>query len=165
MKTYNESVKIEKDFWFQNRLHNLYRFIWDGDIEIEIVQDKERQIRGIDKIIHFVTGQVLHIDEKIRSKEYPDILLERWSNQEKRIPGWLFREESDTDYYVYCFKSVGICFLIPAHEVKVWANANEEVLKTFQVVQAPNHDYTTISYAIPISKFKELFPAIKKYKI
>jgi hypothetical protein len=42
---------------------------------------------GIDRVITLACGRVYTVDEKVRMNDWPDILLEQWSDEERRKPG------------------------------------------------------------------------------
>jgi len=129
---------------------NFYRRVFPSLVEIENVTDLDLQMKGIDKIIHFKENKKLYIDEKKRRKDYGDIILEIWSNTEKRKAGWIFK--SHTDYIVYAIIPSRKCYLLPALLLKIWVKNNWLNLKNFPKILAKNKYYTTTSYAIPTDK-------------
>jgi hypothetical protein len=40
---------------------------------------------GIDRILTLECGRTYTVDEKVRMEDWPDILLERWSDEARRI--------------------------------------------------------------------------------
>lgn len=52
--------------------------------KIEVVTDKKRQKEGIDKVISLSNWDIYYVDDKIREKDYEDILIEEWFNYEMR---------------------------------------------------------------------------------
>lgn len=70
-----------------------------GAVRVEKVTDLVMQRKGVDKIVHLRDGRQIKIEEKIRRKEWPDILLEIKSRGDK--PGWLFNCQADYLAYVY----------------------------------------------------------------
>src|SRR3990167_11227785 len=90
------SLESGEDILFDN----FYKRIFGNSLErIELVTDLKLQYKGIDKILHFTSGKTITIDEKKRLKDYGDILIEIWSNTEKRTLGWVFKPY--TDYIIY----------------------------------------------------------------
>ena len=58
---------------------------------ISVRDDGWAQRAGIDRYVVLESGRIIPIDEKVREKDYGDILLERWSNEERKIPGWVHK--------------------------------------------------------------------------
>ena len=88
------------------------------------------------------------IDEKKRRKDWNDIAIEIYSNMEKKTLGWSFKPFPD--YFLYVFMKSGRCYLLPALLLKLWVKKNLNAMDIFQRVEAKNHNYTTLSYAVPI---------------
>ena len=74
---------------------------------IELVEDLHLQKRGVDKILHLKNTKQILIDEKKRRKDYGDILLEEYSNWERKVVGWL-GQDKHTDYIVYALSLIHI---------------------------------------------------------
>lgn len=81
------------------------------------VPDKDRQKIGVDKILRFRLRSSIAIDEKLREKAYPDILLEEYSNWELKRPGWLMAG-SAADYISYVVRPTKRIYLIPYYKLK-----------------------------------------------
>src|SRR5208283_547587 len=56
-----------------------------------IRDDGWAQRAGIDRVLTLACGRTIWIDEKVREKDYGDILLERWSNYERLVDGWIVK--------------------------------------------------------------------------
>ena len=54
----------------------------------------------------------LYRDEKVRAEDWPDILLEQWSDEDRRAPGWV-QKPLACDYIAYSFAPSGVCYLLP----------------------------------------------------
>jgi hypothetical protein len=118
--------------------------------KIEVVDDLERQLQGIDKVLHFRNGKAVLIDEKKRRTDYGDIIIEIWSNTEKKKAGWVFKPM--TDYVVYAVMPSKKCYLLPSLLLKIWVKRNWNNLSDYKKVVAKNTGYTTTSYAVPTQK-------------
>ena len=128
-------------------------------VNIELVEDLVLQKKGIDKILHFDNGKQLLIDEKKRRKDYGDILLEEFSNYEKRKPGWLHRSKH-TDYIVYAIMPSKKVFLLPFQLLWLAFSKNYiEWLNKYGRKFAVNNGYTTSNIPVPV---EVLLSAIKK---
>ena len=53
---------------------------------VSVRQDGWAQRGGIDRVVTLKSGRVVTIDEKVRSESYADILLERWSDNDRKTP-------------------------------------------------------------------------------
>ena len=97
---------------YSGYLDNFYRTVWDIDY-IEIVSDRDRQIRGVDKILHLKDGNKLHIDEKIESiKQTDNIVFEDKTDIDADKDGWL-TEGQLTDYVVFYQVNMNKIYVIP----------------------------------------------------
>jgi len=95
-----------------DELNAFYRKNWDID-GIELVYDKARQTKGIDKILHLTDGTQLNIDEKIESiKETNNIVFEDKTNIATDTSGWL-KEGQLTDYEVFYQVNMKKVYVIP----------------------------------------------------
>jgi hypothetical protein len=56
---------------------------------VSVRDDGWAQRGGIDRVLTLACGRTVTVDEKVRDSDYGDILLEFWSNKERKIPGWV----------------------------------------------------------------------------
>ena len=66
-----------------------YRRVFGGAITITPVHDLRLQRRGVDKVLSLPDGREVRIDEKLRRKDYGDLLIEEFSDFDRQKPGWL----------------------------------------------------------------------------
>ena len=119
--------------------------------------DGEHQRAGIDRSVILANSKQLLIDEKVRNKDYGDILLEYVSNDRFNSPGWVCKP-SRADYIAYAIVPAGRCYLLPVIQLQIaWARHGELWKREFRRVPAHNDGYTTHSVAVPPER---LFPAI-----
>ena len=128
-------------------------------IRIEKVIDKERQMQGIDKILIFENGHRINVDEKKRRKDYGDILLEEYSDYDKKKIGWLGREKH-TDYITYIVEPSKKIYFLPFILLqKVWRENYMDWVTTYGRKFAQNEFYRTSNIAVPtivlLEKIKE----------
>lgn len=115
-------------------------------------EDGWAQRGGIDRLVHLTDGTAIKIDEKVREKDWPDILLEVWSDKARRHPGWI-KKSLTCDYIAYAFVPSATCYLLPflplqrAYEQNKHRWANDPGCRT---VSAQNQGYVTVSVAVPI---------------
>jgi hypothetical protein len=67
---------------------------------------------GIDRVLTLTCGRVYTVDEKVRANEWPDILLEQWSDEDGRKPGWVPKPLA-CDFIAYAFAPSRRCYLLP----------------------------------------------------
>jgi len=115
------------------------------------------QREGVDRGIMLSTTKQILIDEKIRSKDYGDILLEYISSDRSGSKGWVCKPLR-ADYIAYLIAPSGICYLLPVIQLQnAWSKYGEKWIKKYKKIVAPNKGYNTISVGVPI---KELWPKI-----
>jgi len=135
-------------------------------------QDGDHQRQGIDRSIVLENSKQILIDEKVRYKNqttgkiYDDILLEYWSNEGMRVPGWVCKPLL-CDYIAYAIAPLGICYLLPVLQLQsAWSLYGQKWIAEFTSkiggpIRAKNKctggTYTTVSIAVPA---KTLYPAI-----
>lgn len=106
---------------------------------------------GIDRVITLSSGKTLLVDEKLREKDWPDILLEYYSDRDRKIPGWIWKDLA-CDYIAYAFLPSRRCYLLPFHLLRsCWLQNGREWARRFTPpVEALNFGYVTESVAVPI---------------
>ena len=148
----------------------VYRKAFPGFLAAHSVrQDGWAQRGGIDRVIQLSSGKSVTVDEKIRMKSYPDILLEQWSSAERRVPGWM-QKDLACDFIAYAFVPDERCYLFPfltlrrawLENGRDWIELARENQDGFRRVEAKNVGYTTVSIAVPIPN---LLAALHKAQI
>lgn len=120
-------------------------------------EDGEHQRAGIDRSVILNNSKQILIDEKIRWKPYPDILLEYWSNYERRVPGWVCKPLR-ADYICYAVAPLGKAYLLPVPQLQMAYSKDGELWRqSYKICEAKNKNYTTVSVAVPV---KVLFQSI-----
>ena len=172
MTVHNFSDSLKKSKAQENAVwwEPVYRKAFPGFVQMMSVRnDGWAQRGGIDRVITLSSGKVITVDEKVRYTSYPDILLERWSDREKKTPGWM-QKNLAMDFIAYAFVPDQRCYIFPFVQLRaVWkANGNTWISKAeknkdgFRVVLADNVGYTTESIAVPIP---ELFSALHEAQV
>lgn len=123
---------------------------------MSVRKDGWAQRGGIDRVVQLSSGKSVTIDEKVRSKDWDDIALERWSDREKRTPGWV-QKDLACDFIAYAFVPTQRCFLLPfltlrkawQLEGRRWCEMAAEEVGGFKVIEAKNKGYVTESIAVP----------------
>ena len=113
---------------------------------------------GIDRTILLEDGTVITVDEKVRREDYPDILIEHWSDDKKLIPGWGHRDKHLTcDYIAYALIPRQTCYLLPYQVLRrviklhgeTWWEKSKREESGYRLVPARNGTYRTLSYVVP----------------
>lgn len=113
---------------------------------------------GIDRVLTLSSARTVRIDEKVREKDWPDILLEYWSDVDRRIPGWCAKELA-CDYIAYAFVPSQVCYLIPFLELRrAWQQNGKKWVSQYGYRDAKNKGYVTRSCPVPT---EVLFDALK----
>ena len=117
---------------------------------MSVRNDGWAQRGGIDRVLTLKSGKTVTVDEKVRYEEYNDILLERWSNERERVPGWV-QKDLACDYIAYAFVKSQRCYLLPFLQLrKAWLSSGREWIKKYPRIAADNGSYITTSIAVPI---------------
>ncbi len=152
MNNFNLDLKYSLDQRENELFDNFYYKIFKNIKEIELVKNIEIQKQGADKIIKFINGKQLLIDEKKRRVDYGDILLEEWSNYEERKIGWVADTNKKTDYIVYAIMPSKKVYLLPYNLLQmVWVKNYKKWKTTYGVLFAKNPNYRTSNIPIPVN--------------
>jgi hypothetical protein len=128
-------------------------------------KDGWAQRGGIDRVITLCSGRTVTVDEKVRDKDWGDILWEYLSDRDRNIEGWCAKDLA-CDYIAYAFIPSQKCYLLPALQLrKAWLENNLEWIAAanagrhgYRIVDANNGRYVTRSVAVPL---KESMRAIR----
>lgn len=118
---------------------------------VNVRQDGWAQRGGIDRILTLSTGRVIYVDEKVREKDYGDILLERWSDEAAKSPGWV-QKPLACEFIAYAIAPSSTCYLLPVLTLqRAWRLHGLDWINAYPEKRANNGRYVTISHAIPVS--------------
>jgi hypothetical protein len=147
MTSLKKSHSYENAPWWDK----VYRMSFPGlATTYSVREDGWAQRGGIDRIIVLKSGKTITVDEKIREKDWGDILLERWSDEKRKSPGWI-QKNLACDYIAYAFVPSQKCYLFPFLQLrKAWLTNGVEWIKKYNEVRAENKGYITVSIPIPI---------------
>ena len=122
-------------------------------------KDGWAQRGGIDRVVTLSSGRTITVDEKVREKDWPDILLERWSDEARKIPGWI-QKPLACEFIAYAFVPSKRCYLFPTLTLqRAWRLFGRHWIETCHEVRAQNSAYCTVSVAVPV---KQLFASISE---
>lgn len=117
-----------------------------------IRKDGWAQRGGVDRVITLDSGKEIKVDEKVRSIDYPDILLEFWSDRKRRIPGWVAKDLA-CDFIAYAFIPSKTCHLLPFLTLRrAWQINGRNWIRRFGVIKAHNNGWTTESVPVPVEE-------------
>ena len=128
-----------------------------------IEKDLALQRQGVDRLITLTSGRVVKVEEKQRYEEWPDILLEMWSDKEHRKKGWAAKP-SVSDYLLYIFNPSHRCYLYPFDELLRVTRVNaEDWLGAYGWKKSPNIGYETWSIPVPFHVLKNSIPTMRQF--
>lgn len=149
---FTDSYKLAEDgkcepFWnevYKKAFPNLINHMRGADYACN------SQSAGVDRIILLDNLKTITIDEKIRSKFYPDIALEFISNDQKGTPGWMEKDLA-IDYLAYAFLDRKEAYLFNWHMLKfAWLFWRNDWKENYYIAKAANKTYNTLSVCVPI---------------
>jgi hypothetical protein len=116
---------------------------------VNVRDDGWAQRGGIDRVLTLASGKTLTVDEKVRELDWPDILLEYWSDYERRVPGWVAKDLA-CDFIAYAFVPSQTCYLLPFQTLRrAWKTNAKEWVSRYRRIEADNGRYTTVSVPVP----------------
>ncbi len=157
---FREKLVASWDAETSNELNACYLSYFDGltpeGIE-DVRHDMTWQRSGVDKVLRFPSGKAITVEEKVRSADYPDVLLELES-VEGKAPGWLYTSHSD--WIAYGVKPPGGPLLrlhmLPTRKLRqTWKRNRARWEQKYKKKVARNKDYRTINIPIPLSELLE----------
>ncbi len=116
---------------------------------VSVRKDGWAQRGGIDRVLTLACGRTYTVDEKVRLKDWPDILLEEWSDEARHAPGWA-QKPLACDFIAYAFAPSRRCYLLPVAPLqRAWRIHGEEWAATFGRRRARNPGYMSASVPVP----------------
>lgn len=117
---------------------------------VYVGKDGWAQRGGIDRVLTLASGKTLTVDEKVREKDYGDILLEYWSDVDRRARGWVAKDLA-CDFIAYGVLPSSTCYLLPFHQLRLaWQQNGARWVGTYKRIEAQNDGYTTVSVGVPV---------------
>ena len=149
MHRFAESLALSEqygaDWWLP-----LYRRAFPTLMSAVAVQhDGWAQRGGIDRLLTLACGRTYTVDEKIRTEDWPDVLLERWSNEKAQTPGWV-QKPLAADFIAYAHAPAGTCVLLPVPALqRAWRQHGRQWIGLYGQRRAQNDGYSTVSVPVP----------------
>ncbi|SFS12364.1 hypothetical protein [Sphingomonas jatrophae] len=118
---------------------------------VAVRQDGWAQRAGVDRVLTLACGRTFTVDEKVRAEEWPDILLEQWSDESRRVPGWV-QKPLACDFIAYAYAPSGVCYLLPVVPLqRAWRLNGRDWIKRYGTRRAQNVGYVTANVPVPRS--------------
>jgi len=150
MNEFKKDLEWSLDVGTCETLNSLYKKMFLDLVEIVTVKDLQLQKRGIDKMIILENGKQLLIDEKIRCTDYGDILIEEYSDFDRKKVGWIGRDKC-TDYIVYYIVPSQKVYLLPFILLQqAWIKNYKTWLEKYHRKMADNGTYKTSNIPVPV---------------
>lgn len=159
MHTFAESLAMSDSYRDAPWWRTVYERAFGPLAGMSVVEDGGAwgQQSGIDRIVTLPSSRTVTVDEKVRTRAWPDFALERWSNKARKIPGWI-QKPLACDYIAYAFVETQVCYLLPTLDLQRawmlhgqnWIAAAEQEADGFRMVHAENRRYVTECVAVPI---------------
>lgn len=156
---------------------------------VDLRADGWHQRAGRDRAIILSSGRALYIDEKVRTRDYGDMLLEVWSkyphigrppypdrhddgtavewrNGRRAEPGWAMKP-IDCDWLAYAIEPTATCYLIPffglraamAKSLDRWQRHATAKRHGIAWRVSKNRDYLTVNIVLPLDLLKKAIEA------
>lgn len=145
------NAHAEAGWWVE-----LYRKAFPTMISaVSVRDDGWAQRGGIDRVITLACGRTYTIDEKVRAADWSDILLEQWSDEERRKPGWV-QKPLACDFIAYAFAPSRRCYLLPVVLLqRAWRHNGRQWIERFGQRRARNVGYVSTSVPVPLPEMAQ----------
>jgi hypothetical protein len=150
MHDFQKSLELSRSYSKAPWWEEVYRRAFPSlACSADVRADGWAQRAGIDRVLTLSTGRTITIDEKVREKDWPDVLLERWSDEAREIPGWV-QKPLACEFIAYAFVPSRVCYLFPTLTLQeAWRRMGRDWIRRFPEVRAENARYVTVSVAVP----------------
>ena len=139
-----------------------YRRLWPDMVACHLIDGPSKwQQWGVDRVVYTASGQRFLIDEKKRTKDYGDILLEEWSVWRGEAAagnkiGWSLDAEKQCDFIAYSIPSAEKCYFLPFELLRQAFVVNRlRWRRDYGVRTARNHGYDTVNVPVPWVELKK----------
>ena len=146
-----DSLRLSESFSEAPWWTDLYRKAFPSLVSaVSVRDDGWAQRGGIDRVITLACGRVFTVDEKVRTNDWPDILLERWSDEQRATPGWI-QKPLACDFIAYAFAPSRRCYLLPVAPLqRAWRMNGRHWIDLYGERRALNPGYRTSNVPVPI---------------
>jgi len=132
---------------------DLYRKAFPSLVSaVSVRNDGWAQRGGIDRVLTLACGRVYTVDEKVRSHDWPDILLEQWSDEERRAAGWV-QKPLACDFIAYAFAPSRRCYILPVAPLqRAWRQNGRRWIERHGQRRARNVGYVSANVPVPVGE-------------
>lgn len=136
---------VDADWWLP-----LYRRAFPTMVSaVAVREDGWAQRGGIDRLLTLSCGRTYTVDEKVRMHDWPDVLLERWSDEARRVPGWI-QKPLAADFIGYAYAPAGMCLLLPVVPLqRAWRQHGRKWINLYGTRSAQNPGYVSVGVPVP----------------
>lgn len=126
--------------------------LWWPAAHRQPVQNLSAQRAGIDAIL--IAGEArVPVEEKVRERDYGDVLIELVSNDKRSTPGWAIKR-CRSRLLLYAFADTRRAWVFPMPAVQAATRKNQgEWLTRYGKKVAKNRGYDSINVAVPLPDF------------
>ena len=130
---------------------DLYRIAFPTLLSaVSVRDDGWAQRGGIDRVLTLACGRTYTVDEKVRSQDWPDVLLEQWSDEARRSPGWV-QKPLACDFIAYAFAPSRRCYLLPVAPLhRAWRMRGRGWIECYGQRRAQNTGWVSASVPVPV---------------
>lgn len=124
---------------------------WPGSSRAPVA-DLGMQRAGVDAIVS--RGRVpIQVEEKVRDRDYGDVLVELVSNDATNAPGWAVKGAA-SNLLLYAIRSTGRGWVFPMQAVQRATRMHaDDWRRRFGVKVAQNPGYRSINVPVPLAEF------------
>lgn len=116
---------------------------------VAVEHDGWAQRGGIDRLLTLACGRTFTVDEKIRMEDWPDVLLERWSDESRKVAGWV-QKPLAADFIAYAHAPAATCVLLPVPALqRAWRQHGRQWIGLYGQRRAYNQGYASVSVPVP----------------
>lgn len=122
---------------------------------VSVREDGWAQRGGVDRVLTLSCGRTYTVDEKVRGEDWDDILLEQWSDEARRKPGWV-QKPLACDFIAYGFAPSGVVYLLPVAPLqRAWRMHGREWIASYGQRRALNPGYVSVGVPVPRQELME----------
>ena len=154
----------------EGKLNKIYAKYFQKISEINYIErtdDMEKQRRGIDTYVTLVSGEIIRVQEKWRTREFTDDFLIEYCSQYKYNScwkkGWIYT--IDADYLFVVYAPSDLVKIYPVVQLKIaWSNNKDEWIKKYNLRPAKNWGYVTLNVAVPCGELEQAITEVMKFE-
>lgn len=106
------SIRNRFEAFYRRMYPDADRIVWTSTPGVH-KPDLDYAEAGIDALVFFPIGRTVTIAELYRQKDYGDMLIEVWSDAEKRFPGWAIDDSRHTMQIAYAVDELQAVYWLP----------------------------------------------------